>query len=151
MVERITVGRIENEELIPKPEPPPKPVERLFPFALRAGILMVGRERLWNSRSKLHFLLITTDLSESSAREILKDYAAYPVVRRYTSEEVERHFKLKGTKVVAFSKSTLAKEIYAGLKEYRLNKPPREAKSGEENPPGEIKVDPASSGPAQSK
>lgn len=117
---------------------------------------MVGRERLWNSRSKLHFILVTTDLSETSVQEILKNFAAYPVVQRYTSEEVERHFKLRGTKVVGFSKSTLAKEIYAGLKTSRLNKPPKQ--------PGEPTVDlggsvseapiteePTSSTPAQSK
>jgi len=138
------------------PEPAAKPVERLFPFALKSGILMVGRERLWNSRSKLHFILVTTDLSEPSVREIVKNFSDYPVVQRYSSEEVERHFKLRGTKVVGFSKSTLAKEIYAGLKAHRLNmppkRPPEEAAEGSgavpETPPTE---DPASSTPAQSK
>lgn len=118
---------------------------------------MVGRERLWNSRSKLHFILVTTDLSDPSVREIVKNFSDYPVVQRYSSEEVERHFKLRGTKVVGFSKSTLAKEIYAGLKAHRLNMPPKRSAAQETaegngavsgTPPTE---DPAASTPVQSK
>jgi len=150
------LGKIDNEPANQPPEPPAKPVERLFPFALKSGILMVGRERLWNSRSKLHFILVTTDLSETSVQEILKNFSAYPVVQRYTSEEVEGHFKLRGTKVVGFSKSTLAKEIYAGLKNHRLNKPPKlsaeDKAAGDGTPPETPTTEgPASSTPAQSK
>jgi hypothetical protein len=46
-----------------------KPVERLFPFALRARILIVGREALLRSKSRLHFILITHDLSENSRKK----------------------------------------------------------------------------------
>jgi hypothetical protein len=100
-----------------------KPVERLFPFVLRARILLVGRETLLRSKSKLHFVLITDDLSEQSRKEILSEFAHYPIVQRYTSAELEQFFGLHGTKVVAFAKSGLAQSIYAEMKDYRINKP----------------------------
>jgi hypothetical protein len=100
-----------------------KPVERLFPFVLRSRSLLVGRETLLRSKSRLHFVLITSDLSEQSRAKVLSDFAHYPVVQHYTSEELERFFGLKGTKLVGFEKSGLAQSIYAELKEHRLNKP----------------------------
>ena len=100
-----------------------KPVERLFPFVLRARILLVGRETLLRSKSKLHFVLITNDLSEQSREEILSEFAHYPIVQRYTSAQLEQFFGLKGAKVLAFAKSGLAQSIYAEMKEYRINKP----------------------------
>ena len=100
-----------------------KPVERLFPFVIRSRILLVGRETLGRSKSKLHFVLITHDLSEQSRAEVLSDFSHYPVVQHYTSEELEQFFGLKGTKVLGFGKSGLAQSIYAELKQYRLNKP----------------------------
>ena len=102
---------------------PAKPVERLFPFVLRSRNLLVGRETLQRSKSKLHFVLVTSDLSEPSRAEVLSDFAHYPVVQHYTSEELEQFFGLKGTKVIGFAKSGLAQSIYAELKEHRLNKP----------------------------
>lgn len=98
-------------------------VERLFPFVLRARILLVGRETLLRSKSKLHFVLITDDLSEQSRKEILSEFAHYPIVQRYTSTELKQFFGLEGTKVIAFAKSGLAQSIYAELKEHRINKP----------------------------
>jgi len=104
---------------------PAKPVERLFPFVLRARILLVGRDTLQRSKSQLHFVLITSDLSEKSRAEVLSDFAHYPVVQLYTSEELEQFFGLKGAKVIGFQKSGLAQSIYAELKQHRLNKPAR--------------------------
>lgn len=100
-----------------------KPVERLFPFVLRSRILLVGRDTLRRSRNKLHFVLITSDLSESSRDQVLIDFAHYPVVQHYTSAELERFFGVKATKVVGFAKSSLAQSIYAELKHRRVNKP----------------------------
>lgn len=100
-----------------------KSVERLFPFVLRSRILLVGRETLRRSKGKLHFVLITTDLSETSRAEILSDFSHYPIVQCYTPEELEKFFDLKGTKVVGFQKSGLAQSIYAELKQHRINKP----------------------------
>ena len=100
-----------------------KSVERLFPFVLKARALIVGRDTLVRSKSNLHFILITTDISENSRQQILKDYAHYPVVQHYTEADVEKFFALKSTKVLGFTKSGLAQSIYAELKQYRINKP----------------------------
>jgi hypothetical protein len=112
---------------MPKKEAPPKPVERLFPFVIRARILMVGRETLWRSKSKLHFVLITEDLSERSRAEVLGDFSHYPVVQRYSSADLESFFQFRGAKVVGFAKSSLAQSIYAELKQYRINAAPGRA------------------------
>ena len=100
-----------------------KTIERLFPFVLRAGIILVGREILARSKSKLQFLLITNDLSENSRKQLLADFAHYPIIQHYSSEEIERFFNLKSTKVIGFSKSGLSKSVYAEIKQYRINKP----------------------------
>jgi len=100
-----------------------KAVERLFSFVLRAGIIIVGREVLARSKSKLQFLLITDDISENSRKQLLADFAHYPIVQHYSSEEIERFFNLKSTKVIGFAKSGLTKSVYAELKQYRINKP----------------------------
>jgi len=100
-----------------------KPVERLFPFVVRSRILLVGRDTLRRSKSKLHFVLITLDISEQSRAEVLSNFTHYPVVQYYTSAELEQFFGLKGTKVLGFAKSGLAQSVYAELKQHRLNKP----------------------------
>jgi hypothetical protein len=102
---------------------PAKPVERLFPFVLRSRNLLIGRETLGRNKSRLHFVLITLDISEQSRAEVLSDFAHYPVVQLYTSAELEQHFGVKGAKVIGFQKSGLAQSIYAELKQHRLNKP----------------------------
>ncbi len=100
-----------------------RPVERLFSFVIRSRILIVGRDSLARSKSKLHFVLITLDLSEKSRAEILSDFAHYPVVQHYTAQELETFFGIKGAKVIGFEKSGLAQSIYAELKQHRINKP----------------------------
>jgi hypothetical protein len=108
---------------MPKKAPPSKPVERLFPFVLRARILIIGRETLSRSKGKLHFVLITEDLSENSREAILAEFVHYPIVRHYSSADLEKHFGIKGAKVLGFAKSGLAQSLYAELKQYRLNRP----------------------------
>jgi hypothetical protein len=100
-----------------------KPIERLFPFVLRSRILVHGRDALLRSKRRLHFILITTDISERSRDEVLADFCHYPVVQYFTPADLERHFGVKAKKVVGFTKSGLAQSIYAELKEHRLNKP----------------------------
>ena len=100
-----------------------QPVERLFPFVLRARNLIVGRQTLGRSKHKLHFVLITRDISEASRSEILSDFAHYPVVQHYVAADLERFFDIQGAKVVGFAKSGLAQSIYAGLKAHRINQP----------------------------
>ena len=110
---------------------PAKPVERLFPFVLRSRILIVGRDTLLRSKSKLHFILITTDISENSRKEILSEFAHYPVVQHYESEDLEKHFGMKGAKVVGFAKSGLAQSLYAELKQRRINQPLTKARASD--------------------
>ena len=106
-----------------KKQSPARPVERLFSFVLRSRILMVGRDTLARSKSKLHFVLITNDLSEASREQILSDFAHYPVVQHYTAEELEKLIGGKGAKVIGFEKSGLAQSLYAEMKQYRINRP----------------------------
>jgi len=108
-------------------DPKPAAVERLFPFVLRSRILRVGRDTLRRSRGKLHFVLLTTDLSATSREQMLKDFDRCPVVQCYTVADLERHFGVRGTKVIGFVKSQLAQSIYAELKPHRIHhssKPP---------------------------
>jgi hypothetical protein len=97
--------------------------ERLYPFARRARIVIVGRPVLYRQRHHLHFLLVTTDLSATSLRELCGDYPELPIVQHYTSADLERFFGLRHTKVVGFRKSSLAVNIYRELKAYRLTAP----------------------------
>jgi hypothetical protein len=108
-----------------------KPVERLFPFVLKSRILLIGRDTLRRSKGKLHFILITTDLSEGSRKEILNDFSHYPIVQKYTPSELDAFFGIKGAKVIGFMKSGLAQSIYAEMKESRINSPskPKPAES----------------------
>jgi hypothetical protein len=112
-----------NTESTEQEKSPGKPVERLFPFVLRSRSLIVGRDTLHRSKSKLHFLIITTDISDNSRAEILADFSHYPIVQHYASSDLEKHFGVKGAKVVGFKKSGLAQSIYAELKPHRINKP----------------------------
>ena len=123
-----------------------KPVERLFPFVMRSRNLLVGRETLGRNKSRLHFVLITLDISEQSRADVLSEFAHYPVVQLYTSAELEQFFGVRGTKVIGFQKSGLAQSIYAELKQHRLNKPVERATvlitdSAETRRPGESPTD----------
>jgi hypothetical protein len=102
---------------------PLHPVERLFPFVLKTRALLVGRDTLRANRSKLHFVLITTDIAEASREEVLKDFTHYPVVQFFTAADFEKFFAVKGAKAVGFTKSGLAQSIYAELKAHRINQP----------------------------
>lgn len=100
--------------------PTTKPVERLFPFALRAAILVPGREALRRMRKKVLFVLLTTDLSENSREDLLRDFSDVPLVVRYTAADLERFFHLRNAKVVGFKKSALAASILRELKPFRF-------------------------------
>jgi hypothetical protein len=103
---------------------PSDTVERMFPFALSGKLLIIGREALRSNKSHLHFVLIATDIIEAHREEVLRDLKHYPVVQHYTAAELEHFFQCKGAKAIGFAKSGLAQSIYAGLKEFRINKPP---------------------------
>src|SRR5437764_11495152 len=104
-------------------KPPTKSVERLFPFVLRSRILLVGGDTLRRSKSKLHFVLITTDISDHSRAEILSEFSHYPIIQHYTTQNLEKHFGIKGAKAIGFAKSGLAQSIYAEMKQHGINKP----------------------------
>ena len=116
--------------------PSTRSVERLFPFVLRAKILLVGREKLRHNKGKLHFVLITEDIAENVRAEILLDFKHYPVVQHFTPADLETFFKIKGARTIGFAKSGLAQSIYAELKEHRINQPVTKAKDPE--PPATI-------------
>ena len=99
-------------------------VERLFPFVIRAKLLLVGRQTLARSKSNLQFILITDDLTENSRDEIAGEFKHYPIVQCFKSADMDRCFALRNTKVVGFRKSDLSKSVYAELKSFRINKPP---------------------------
>ena len=106
------------------PDPPPaKPVERLFPFVRRARAFIIGRDNLLRNRQQLQFVLLTTDISDNSREQILRDFAPYPIVQRYTAADLDQHFGVKAAKVIGFTKSALATAIYAELKPARINQP----------------------------
>jgi len=113
-------------------------VERLFPFVLRAGILLIGREKLRHNKGKLHFVLISEDMAENVRAEILLDFKHYPVVQHFVAADLEKFFKIKGAKAIGFAKSGLAQSIYAELKEHRINRPvePRKPLELAPTPPG---------------
>lgn len=116
----------------------PKPgVERLFPFVLRSRTLLVGRDTLRRCRGRLHFVLVTADISAGSREQLLRDFEHYPVVQHYTPADLERHFGVRGTKVVGFAKSQLSQSIYAELKPHRINRdsrPQKRARDTERSP-----------------
>jgi hypothetical protein len=101
-----------------------KSAERLFPFVARARLLLVGRDTLARNKRHLQCVLISEDISEGSRAEILRDFANYPVIQRYSSAQFEEFFGVRNAKVLGLKKSSLAKSIYSELKEFRLNKPP---------------------------
>jgi len=118
-------------------------VERLFPFVLRAGILMIGRDTLGRNKGKLHFVLITEDISETVRAEILSDFKHYPVVQHYGPADLEKYFGIKGAKTIGFRKSGLAQSIYAELKRHRINPPLSAAKPNGGQGPAAVGSSPA--------
>jgi hypothetical protein len=99
-------------------------VERMFPFVLRARKLIIGRDALRGSKSRLHFVLVAEDIGAPALKEVLEDYVHYPVVQHYASADFEKFFGVKGAKTLGFEKSGLAQSIYAELKQFRINKKP---------------------------
>ena len=112
-----------------------KSIERLFPFIKRARTLIVGQHILLRSKSQLHFILLTTDISDRGKSETLRKFKHYPIVQRYKSKDIEAFFDLRGAKVIGFRKSGLSKSLYAELKPFRINEPVAKQKETNEEPP----------------
>jgi hypothetical protein len=109
-------------------------VGQLFERALQSKLLLIGRETLRRSKSRLHFVLITTDIIANHREEVLADFKHYPVVQHFTAADFERLFQIKGAKTVGFAKSELAKSIYAELKPHRINEPIHSSKKTDAPP-----------------
>jgi hypothetical protein len=124
----------EGKSRLKKSKGTTRPVERLFPFVLRARILLVGRGTLYRNKRKLHFVLITGDIAENIRAEVLSDFAHYPVVQHFTAADLEKFFGIKGAKAIGFVKSGLAQSIYAELKAHRINQPVTKPKPSESPP-----------------
>jgi hypothetical protein len=110
-----------NDETPAENPAPEKNVARLFPFVLKTRSLIIGRDSLRANKGKLHFVLITEDIAESSREEVLKNFTHYPVVQHFTSADLEKYFNVRGARAVGFLKSGLAQSIYAELKPFRIN------------------------------
>lgn len=113
----------------PEPDSAPpnssgKGAERLFPFVVRARMLLVGRDTLARNKRSLQCILISKDISPNSKEEVMRDFKDYPILQRYGSAQFEQFFNVRNAKVVGFKKSSLAKSIYSELKEFRVNTPP---------------------------
>ncbi len=72
----------------------------------------------------MQFVLISTDLSENSQKEIIKGVNPTPVVQHYSSQEFEQLLQLKGTKIVGFRQSALSRSIFEGLREFLIQSAP---------------------------
>lgn len=100
-----------------------RPVERLFPFVLKSRILIIGRDTLRHSKGRLHFVLITTDIADSSRVEVLANFQHYPIVQHYIGADLEKFFGIRGAKTIGFAKSGLAQSLFAGMKGYLIHRP----------------------------
>ncbi len=83
---------------------------------LRAHQVLVGRERLIHLRKRLAFVLMTTDMSERSRRELAAIFSC-PQVFAYTSEDIERIFGFRNSKLLGFQKGPLADAALRALRE----------------------------------
>jgi len=90
--------------------------EKLAPFALRSRQVVVGRERLVQLRNRLAFVLMTTDMSERSRRELAAIFPC-PQVCALTSADIERLFGFRNTKLLGFRRGSLANGMYRALRE----------------------------------
>ena len=95
---------------------------KLAPFLLRARVLEVGRERLAQVKKKLAYLLVTTDLSPNSLREVLTGYSC-PVYQCLTAEDVERLFGFHNTKILGFHRGPLATSVLPDLRPFAVARP----------------------------
>jgi hypothetical protein len=107
-----------------KPESSPKEVARLFPFARRTNIVVVGRKKMMHLRGGIEFVLVSTDISANSIKEIRKNLPGTPVAQRYSSEEFLQYFDKENTKMIGFRRSDLASSILSELDDYVLVAPP---------------------------
>jgi len=95
-------------------------LEKLAPFARRARCFENGREKLYQHRKKLAFILVTEDVAENSRDEVLRTFAC-PVYQALTAAEIMRHFGMDNTKILGFRKSTMSTQLETCFDGCRLN------------------------------
>ena len=101
--------------------------DRLSPFMRRARIYEIGRERLYQVKNRLQFLLVTEDISANSLGQLLRDFSC-PVYKAMTMSDIERYFGFHGTKVLGFRRHPLSGQAQAALKEFLVK--PQQAREG---------------------
>jgi hypothetical protein len=104
-----------------------KPVERLFPFAVRARVIVPGGDSVDRLARKLEFVLIATDLAPRSREELQSKLREVPNFGGYTSAELQQFFGIPGAKVLGFKKSDIARSIRRELQE---SEPPPASEDG---------------------
>ena len=99
---------------------PAKDPARLYPFARRARVLLRGRHAVCNARKRIQFVLVTTDISARSRREIVGECEGIPMIEYMVTDEVELHFGMENTRIVGFLKSPIAKSLMDELSAHRF-------------------------------
>ncbi len=84
----------------------------------------MGRERIYREQKRLLFVLVCTDLSGNSRREIAQRVTQIPVLERYSSAEIEQLAHLPNTKIIGFKKSPISQRIFSLLKSTDQNPGP---------------------------
>ena len=93
--------------------------ERLAPFMLRARVVEIGRQRLEQVRKQLAFVLVTDDIAENSRKKALQLFPC-PVFQCFSSNDLERIFGYRGTKMLGFRRSPLSSSVMKELKMYKI-------------------------------
>ena len=113
-----------------------KPVERLFPFAVRARVIVPGGDSVARLTRKLEFVLIATDLAARSRSELERKLREVPYFVCYTSAELQQLFSIPGAKVLGFKKSDIARSIRRELKESQVAGAEAESEPADPADPG---------------
>ena len=112
--------------------------EKLAPFAVRSRAVVTGRQNLLRKAKRLAFVLVTTDISENSRREILKAHRC-PVYQALVCEDVARLFAFRNTKVLGFLRNPVSAALRKALdgmcmQEEKREKAHRPRRRGKEMP-----------------
>jgi energy-converting hydrogenase Eha subunit A len=82
--------------------------------------VVVGRERLVQIRNRLAFILMTTDMSERSQRELSAIFPC-PQISALTSGDIERLFGFHNCKLLGFRRGDLANSALKALRALGAN------------------------------
>jgi hypothetical protein len=74
-------------------------------------------------RNRLQFVLVSTDLSENSQKEVRHHFSHVPILQCFTSAQLEAMFQFKAAKVLGFRKSSLARAVMREMKTFQIQAP----------------------------